>query len=413
MNESTSESKKGLKETLQNMGSNAAKLAVGAKIALETSAGLGAEAVDNTATVEDKNLTSVERTFESNASEKTDEATISFEDGIKGLSTDPVENTKEANPESGGEGGIENLEAYRVDITESFELGKGILEASQVSGIESQLSGFFSSLPESVKTQLENGNLVVRVSSSCSPEKIVEGGIDAGNGTIVYNNEDLARVRAELGGALSESTMQQSGVRGTIEFSIPVGGVDLDNPTRRVEISIELKANPSPERNDSEVEDLSQMNLDNVAYVVIDRSRSMKAEADVVSREVETYNRNFNGQVEIINLKADKETGTIEDHYGTLKDILDGIQKPFAQQREIHFYTDEYQNKYIENFKDKMDVLIAKAKELNLKVILHTYEAGDTKVRTDRELASADQLMGRNMKRGANTDIAFEDNKDE
>ena len=200
----------------------------------------------------------------------------------------------------------------------------------------------------------------------------------------------------------------------TISPDTPKDGVYEGNPDEvleegrfvKIQLRTVLESNSDNNFEEGGNENFEMTDLSNTSVVIIDRSPSMRAEAKLVQEAVEEYNKNFDGDIKIVDLEAGK-TKTVEDHYKTFADQLDLVEKPYAQTQEWHVWTDEYQNKIYKDFENKVEDLLAKAKDLNIKIIMHTFEAKDTGNRFDKVLSSADDLMGRNFQKQPREILVF------
>ena len=141
-------------------------------------------------------------------------------------------------------------EVFEIDITTSFELGNAVMTSQKQEEMKLKLANFFDSLPQEIKNKIKSGETVINIESGSSPEPIIETGINSGR-SIVYNNEELSIDRAEAAAEPTESALKLVNLDAEINFTIPKGGVNLDNPVRYVRVSIQDISTPDTDIQDS------------------------------------------------------------------------------------------------------------------------------------------------------------------
>ena len=363
----------------------------------------------------------IETTFEKKVESTEDLANpFNIEPDKNGL----YENTKlepEANKETDpikNEGGdLENLEIYEKVMDAGFAMGIADMSPERANEIKSEFAEFLDSLPQEIKDKINSGEIEIVIEGSASKHPIAETGVDTGSRGKAFTNKQLAEFRAQEGVKVMKLALEEteSITNATISPDTPKDGVYEGNPDEvleegrfvKIQLRTVLESNSDNNFEEGGNENFEMTDLSNTSLVIIDRSPSMRAMAKLVQEAVEEYNKNFDGDIKIVDLEAGK-TKTVEDHYKTFADQLDLVEKPYAQTQEWHVWTDEYQNKIYKDFENKVEDLLAKAKDLNIKIIMHTFEAKDTGNRFDKVLSSADDLMGRNFQKQSRDAVAIE-----
>lgn len=308
----------------------------------------------------------------------------------KGLyeSTDPVEKSLGKEEKS-----------FSIDVTKSFGFEKAKLNTQQFKEAEAEIISQLQLLPPQTLIDLEQGKKVILVKVSRSPEEIIKGGYDAGRGW-VFNNEDLAKDTADEGSDLIESATKKFGLsQVTLQFEIPQGGVDKENPQRYVKISFEDIIENEPTENSIEIiSDPEFERLSQSYAVIIDKSPSMNLETTQVQETINDINKKLNSDIKIVKLEAGTG-GATEKHMLTINKVLDGVKEAFGEKKYIYIYTDEpdfdSSKSYLANgkYEIKLQETINRAKELNIEIRLKAYQPGNTLKFVDKVLESGDLTM--------------------
>jgi hypothetical protein len=319
--------------------------------------------------------------------------------------TDPEKEKKSSDKESQEN----NVEKFEIDLTASFELGNAVMSPEKQEEMQSQLVDFFDKLPQEIKDKINSGEAIINIESGSSPEVIVEKGIDSGRG-IVHNNEELSIHRAEAGAEPTEAALRAVHLNADIEFKVPKGGVNPDNPVRYVKVSIGESLEYTPAGVGLEIPPLPEnlAEFENVIYEIIDESPSMRAEANDVKQKIQQVVEEFGRDLEVKKLDAG-ESGGSEKHLKTLNSLLEEIEsknsEPFDEVKKIRIRTDEPDidsskalrkgeigEQASQDYALEMQKTLDKLKSLNIQVELVAYEPGDT-LNSITKILDADDLV--------------------
>ena len=349
-----------------------------------------------------------------------DENLISFADALKDFSINPsieeevkpikktvekqaeeiTKKVDEKSIEKQGEN-LRTLESsnYATFFDAGFEMGKADLSPEQQIQIKDDFKKFAESFPSEVLSNPEKFEVVIK--AYASKHRIAEMGVDTGKRGKAFTNKELAQFRAEEAKSVWDDIAKEKNLPTNINVRIDTShdGVYDGNTQktlqdgRMIEISISViqEKDTSLENTPSVFEqDLSQL-----AFVVIDRSPSMRSEARHAQAVVDKYNKQSGGNIQIINLETDRGyVGTVEDHIGTLEKLLSTITESYQEEKIGYVITDEFQNKKYADAELRIENIIAKAKELNIKLVIQKYQEGDTSILETKEV-STQSILGK------------------
>lgn len=339
---------------------------------------------------------SKEISYDAEATES-DVKTINFEDAQKEINNiEPdIEGATETDPENPLEDGIEKFEKV---FDAGFEMGKADLSPEQIAELKTEFIEFLDNLPQEVKERINNGEAKIIVEGSTSYHIIDPVvGTDSGSRGQVFENETLAKYRAEEG-----VQALQGNVLGNVE------GIDsavietstrlytqedadgLIEEGRRLRIVIEDTIERSP---DSAIETIDQIEelpdiikekiqasskletILNSDLVIIDNSGSMAEDA----KEVYSFIKNVEDELGKEIAKKNLLGGTIEAHMNTLKSSLADLEdntvvtiltdEPDSSVNEMNT-KDERREIGLEAYKNLTSEVIQELEERNIKVYI-------------------------------------------
>ncbi len=279
-----------------------------------------------------------------------------------------------------------------------FPMGKADLSPQERLSIKNDFAKFAASIPQEVRDNPQKYKVVIE--AYASKHKIAETGVDTGKRGRVTNNKDLALFRAqealEVWNSIEQENLAPQGIQVSVETSDDgVYHGDLGaaiQEGRMIKISIEvIKESPAAKIVKEGITALGD--LSNVSFVIIDRSPSMKTEGKQVEQIVNKFNQNTEGEIMVMDLETENGSkGSIEDHILSLEKALDNISEAYGEEKLGFLITDEFQNKRYEDSEVRINNLIAKAKSLNIKLVIQRYQDGDTNKFSVKEITPLNVL---------------------
>ncbi len=130
--------------------------------------------------------------------------------------------------------------------------------------------------------------------------------------------------------------------------------------------------------NKKEIPDLYK----NVVRVIVDHSKSMANEATEAIKTVDQINKNYDQNIEIVNLIGGNE----EAHLNTLVDVLYKLEKQEVEGKEVLVFTDEPDNSVssLEEYNSLIQEVLKLAKEkkykIKIKIFHPDFQIGGSKV---------------------------------
>lgn len=352
-----------------------------------------------------------------------DSATINFMDAAHVFALDMAESGEEEKGKGGTGGSSESaktkegaikdkaLEASTNKLMEEvfnagFPMGKADLSPAERLNIKNDFAKFTASIPQDVRDNPEKYQVVIE--GYASKHAIAETGVDTGKRGRVTNNKDLALYRAQealdIWKTIEQENLAPQGIQVSVETSddgVYHGdlGVAIQEG-RMIKISIrviqEKVATKTIQEGITPLGDLS-----NISFVIIDRSPSMKAEANGVEEVINTFNHNTEGKISVMDLETENGSkGNIEDHILSLEKALGNITEPYAEEKLGFLITDEFQNKKYADAEERINNIITKAKSLNIKLVIQRYAEGDTNKFSIKEITPKD-ILGRIPKKAS------------
>jgi hypothetical protein len=308
--------------------------------------------------------------------------------------------TTEASKEKGKETALDDRSKQLMEevFDAGFPMGKADLSPQERLSIKNDFAKFAASIPQEVRDNPQKYKVVIE--AYASKHKIAETGVDTGKRGRVSTNKDLALFRAqealEVWKTIEQENLAPQGIQVSVETS--EDGVyhgDLGaaiQEGRMIKISIEvIKESPAAKIVKEGITALGD--LSNVSFVIIDRSPSMKTEGKQVEQIVNKFNQNTEGEIMVLDLETENGSkGSIEDHILSLEKALDNISEAYGEEKLGFIITDEFQNKKYEDSEARINNLIAKAKSLNIKLVIQRYQDGDTNKFSVKEITPLNVL---------------------
>jgi len=277
----------------QKAGTLAKTIGLGALTAKMTLGGMDAKAADTAETVTDRENYGIETTYET-AAETSDETAryVDFIPDTEKEDIDPGKKKVESTDVVESEIDIESnvTRSFNINVMESFEFEHAKLNADQFAAAEQKIMEELNELPEEIRNDLLLGKKKIKISVSRDAVPVVAGGYDAGRGW-VNNLEELARDTAEEIGDVAHAGAKKAGLESVIiEFEIPKGGVDQENPTRYGVISFEDLIENIPAKGFESQEILSDMSSGTLKLMIGDGSESFNKRMGMLYNLAQKHN---------------------------------------------------------------------------------------------------------------------------